>query len=213
MSTSGGTSGGGSGTISDVTSADGTLAVTNPAGPTTDLAVTVPAPAAATTVTGPDAYGAAAVVGVGASFARDDHDHGLPALVGASSAAEEIPADVAVTAATLTAVLTTAVLAPGSYAVIFGLTVENAGAVAGTLAGYASEASGTFISIAPLSAQTELPAVTGGCTYLSIAVNAVCTVAGALQFNLYSSVSCTVKQLAPGQGYGGASGYIAMRYE
>ena len=33
----------------------------------------------ATTVTGPDAYGAAAVVGVSTEYARADHDHGLPA--------------------------------------------------------------------------------------------------------------------------------------
>jgi hypothetical protein len=33
----------------------------------------------ATTVTGPDAYGASAVVGTGTLFARNDHDHGLPA--------------------------------------------------------------------------------------------------------------------------------------
>ncbi len=33
----------------------------------------------ATTVTGPDAYGAAAAVGTGTHFARNDHDHGLPA--------------------------------------------------------------------------------------------------------------------------------------
>ena len=33
----------------------------------------------ATTVTGPDAFGAAAVVGTGTTFARADHDHGLPA--------------------------------------------------------------------------------------------------------------------------------------
>ena len=32
----------------------------------------------ATTVVGPDAYGAAAVVGVGTEYARNDHDHGLP---------------------------------------------------------------------------------------------------------------------------------------
>jgi hypothetical protein len=36
-------------------------------------------PAPATTVTGPDAYGAAAVVGTGTTYARADHDHGLPA--------------------------------------------------------------------------------------------------------------------------------------
>jgi microcystin-dependent protein len=33
----------------------------------------------ATSVTGPDAFGASAVVGVGTEFARQDHDHGLPA--------------------------------------------------------------------------------------------------------------------------------------
>jgi len=34
----------------------------------------------ATTVTGPDAFGTAAAAGTGTSYARDDHDHGLPAL-------------------------------------------------------------------------------------------------------------------------------------
>jgi hypothetical protein len=33
---------------------------------------------AASTVTGPPAFGAAAVVGTGTSFARNDHIHGLP---------------------------------------------------------------------------------------------------------------------------------------
>lgn len=33
----------------------------------------------ASTVTGPDAYGAAAVVGTSSAYARADHDHGLPA--------------------------------------------------------------------------------------------------------------------------------------
>jgi hypothetical protein len=36
-------------------------------------------PTAATTVTGPDAFGAPAVVGTDKTFAREDHDHGLPA--------------------------------------------------------------------------------------------------------------------------------------
>ncbi len=38
---------------------------------------TMVGPAPATTVTGPDAFGSAAVVGVGATFARADHNHGL----------------------------------------------------------------------------------------------------------------------------------------
>ena len=38
---------------------------------------TVVGPTPATTVTGPDAFGAAAVVGTGTAFARNDHNHGL----------------------------------------------------------------------------------------------------------------------------------------
>ena len=41
----------------------------------------------ATTVTGPDAYGASAVVGTSAKFARQDHDHGLPGASGGVSPA------------------------------------------------------------------------------------------------------------------------------
>ena len=36
-------------------------------------------PSPASSVTGPDAYGAAAVVGSSSAYARQDHDHGLPA--------------------------------------------------------------------------------------------------------------------------------------
>lgn len=64
--------------IQKLTSNGATVTISDPAGPVTDLAVSTPAPAAATTVTGPDAYGAAPAVGTGTSFAREDHDHGLP---------------------------------------------------------------------------------------------------------------------------------------
>ena len=52
--------------------------ITNPNGPTTTVTVTGGV-APATTVTGPDAFGAAPVVGTGTHYARNDHDHGLPA--------------------------------------------------------------------------------------------------------------------------------------
>ena len=39
-------------------------------------------PQAAITVTGPDAYGDAPAVGVGVRYARNDHNHGLPAAPG-----------------------------------------------------------------------------------------------------------------------------------
>ena len=73
--------------------------------------------APATTVTGPDAFGAAAVVGVGTTFARADHDHGLPAAPsptlttysGAISTAVSLPTS------TWTTVLTTVSLPLGTY--------------------------------------------------------------------------------------------------
>lgn len=52
--------------------------ITNPNGPTTTITVGAGV-SPATTVTGPDAFGASAVVGTGVLYARNDHDHGLPA--------------------------------------------------------------------------------------------------------------------------------------
>jgi hypothetical protein len=43
------------------------------------VAQTATPPSPATTVTGPDTFGASAVVGTGTTYARADHDHGLPA--------------------------------------------------------------------------------------------------------------------------------------
>ena len=43
------------------------------------VATAVPAGTPATTVTGPDAFGATAIVGTSTLYAREDHDHGLPA--------------------------------------------------------------------------------------------------------------------------------------
>jgi hypothetical protein len=44
----------------------------------------------ATTVTGPDAFGASAVVGTGTHYARNDHDHGLPAAPSVPAAATTV---------------------------------------------------------------------------------------------------------------------------
>ena len=61
----------------------------------------------ATTVTGPDAYGAAAVVGVGTTFARADHDHGLPAAPVVPTAATTVTGPDAYGAAAVVGVGTT----------------------------------------------------------------------------------------------------------
>jgi hypothetical protein len=44
-----------------------------------NTAITAGGASPATTVTGPDAFGASAVVGTDTKYARSDHDHGLPA--------------------------------------------------------------------------------------------------------------------------------------
>ena len=59
------------------------ISIANPDGPTSTITNTggggvLPA----TTVTGPDSFGDSAVVGTGTKYARDDHDHGLPAAPG-----------------------------------------------------------------------------------------------------------------------------------
>jgi hypothetical protein len=47
-------------------------------------------PSPASTVTGPDAYGDAAVVGTGTDYARDDHNHGLPAATAVPAPASTV---------------------------------------------------------------------------------------------------------------------------
>jgi hypothetical protein len=47
-------------------------------------------PSPATTVTGPDSFGASAVVGTGTTYARADHDHGLPSAPAVPAAATTV---------------------------------------------------------------------------------------------------------------------------
>ena len=83
---------------------------------------TVVGPTPATTVTGPDAFGAAAVVGVGTTFARADHDHGLPAAPSSAltNASSSITAVVSLPASTTTTFLTSPSLATGTWLIIGG---------------------------------------------------------------------------------------------
>ena len=144
--------GGGSGTVKKVASANASVTVTTPTGPTVGVEVaTSPklggtaaatiakkatVPAAATTVTGPDAYGAAAVVGTGTAYARDDHDHGLPAA----------PAGIPITAETSA----TGVTLINGTQTILSVTAPNDGKV--------------HILLAASSIKTVSSAITGGAT-------------------------------------------------
>ncbi len=70
----------------------------------------------ATTVTGPDAFGAAAVVGTSALYAREDHDHGLPAAPSpALTVNTTTAASVAVPLNVATTIVTSPSLPTGTY--------------------------------------------------------------------------------------------------
>jgi len=105
---------------------------------------TSPAPTPAASVTGPDAFGASAVVGVSLLYARQDHDHGIPPTpVTSAIAGTGIGVSGATGAVTFsnTGVLSlqgstgALTLTAGTGVTITGLTITNAGvtsAVAGT---------------------------------------------------------------------------------
>ena len=79
--------------------------------------------APATTVTGPDAFGAAAVVGVGTTFARADHDHGLPAAPAASITYSVVigSGNTNIAGGTYTTILTSGTLATGVWLINVGI--------------------------------------------------------------------------------------------
>ncbi len=75
-----------------------------------------PAVAPAATVTGPDAFGAASVVGTSALYAREDHDHGLPAAPSpALTVNTTTAASVAVPLNVATTIVTSPSLPTGTY--------------------------------------------------------------------------------------------------
>ncbi len=87
---------------------------------------------------GPDAYGAAAVVGTGAAFARNDHDHGLPAAPAVPAAA-------------------TTVTGPDAY---------GAAAAVGTGTAYARNDHDHGLPAAPAASLANASGVNGGTTSL-----------------------------------------------
>jgi len=86
-------------------------------------------PVVATTVTGPDAYGAAAVVGTGTKWSPNDHSHGLPAAPAASLTSASGVLGVNVSPATSnTKIMDTASLGTGTWFINFTANVQvNAG--------------------------------------------------------------------------------------
>lgn len=110
--------------------------------------ITSAIPSPATTVTGPDAFGAAAVVGTGTEYARIDHDHGLPAA----------PADIPLSTVTAAGDL---IVGSGAGAVSrlgIGANGDVLTVAAGAL-GYAAPAAGALTyETGVLSAAVSIPA-------------------------------------------------------
>lgn len=79
----------------------------------------------ATTVTGPDAFGAAAVVGTGTEYARVDHNHGLPAAPSPTLTYDSnVLASATQPGLTASAFLTTASLAAGTWLLTFSCVID-----------------------------------------------------------------------------------------
>ena len=97
-------------------------------------------PNPATTVTGPDAYGDPAVVGISADYARGDHDHGLPA---ASSSAPLSVTQYGPTTDPAYAISTTAMTAVDyTNLTTSSFTVPASGKIKVTVSGVVNNASG-----------------------------------------------------------------------
>ena len=204
--------------IEKLTSAGGTVTITDPTGPVTDLAAsggTGPAPA--TTVTGPDSYGSPAVVGTGTTYARNDHDHGLPAApaVALTNASGQLATDVSVPTTTLTTVLTTASLAVGTwlinaslYAVALNATTQQVDIKASVGTATATFSGGYAMTIGFPSQLGKDFSAAMTCTFI-----ATVTVAGTLVFQAYASDStgATFKAATALISSPGATGYTAVK--
>lgn len=167
----------------------------------------------ATTVTGPDAYGAAAAVGTAAKYAREDHNHGLPAAPAASltTASGVLGADVPLAAATTTWILNTASLAVGTWLVACSAEIVNGGTTAGDVAIrlVANTVTATFGG--PNYSEGELPAINGGPQSFAFTVIVTVTGAGSFLISALSAVAATVKALGTQFGGGNVTGYTAVK--
>ncbi|HUZ84153.1 MAG TPA: hypothetical protein VMU66_05625, partial [Gaiellales bacterium] len=120
-------------------------------------------------------------------------------------------ADAAVAAATNTHLIDTPSLAIGTWLLAFSAEVVNGGATAGdcgmTLA--IGSAAGTFAG--PVSADGELPAISGGAVSLATTCLVTITTAGQVSLYIYSAVACTVKRIATSGINGLVTGIVAVQ--
>ncbi len=157
------------------------------------MGVSSPGISFATTVTGPDAYGAAPVVGTDLTVAHGAHDHGLPAAPAPvlPYAGATLIADVAIAAATATTIITTATLGVGKWLIIAQAEILNGGTTAGDCELYVVAGTAVLGFVGPTSADALLPA--SASAQLTFSTIAVISTAGTLVIGAYSAVAATAK--------------------
>lgn len=142
----------------------------------------IPPPLPATTVVGPDAFGAPAVVGTKTTYAREDHDHGLPSAPSSSltNASGHIASDVQVQSNTT--IFSTASLAIGTWHVHVGVSILTGNT--GTLGIYSINVvvgSGTTATFEGQKSTSQSADAASSWRELSIDFIATITVAGTLK--------------------------------
>lgn len=162
-------------------------------------------PAPASTVTGPDAYGAPAVVGTGTTYARDDHDHGLPAAPAPSltSVSAFLAANVALSGSGIHNLMSINIPSAGTWLVTWQATWGNSAGVADF---YISDA-----SAGPLSGSVSAATAQDG---TSTSGSAIIVTTGATTYYMNldtAAASGDVYATTETSGAANATGIVAVR--
>ena len=196
----------------------GTITLTYSIAPTwtwTQFSAYAAAPAASGTVTGPDVYGASAVVGTAATFSRGDHDHGLPAApaVSLTTGSSFITMAVVLTTGGTAYNVTSVSLAAGTWLISAMAVISSTGASLGA----------TDIWIGPNSASTtgaygatgsEVTGHTGVNTDLALSLTQIVVLASpaTVYLNAASATAlANVLAASPEESLGNVSGMTAVK--
>ncbi len=128
------------------------------------MAITRPALTPATTVTGPDTYGSPSVVGTSLLYAREDHDHGLPA---APTSPGNSASEVELTTTGSTSIVSYTPTAQGNYLVSVYFRVVTATTTVTVTVTYTDSTGSQTITV--LNAQSE---ATGSYSLATLPINA-----------------------------------------
>ena len=120
-----------------------------------------------------------------------------------------LAADLAITAATLTNVVSLT-LAVGTWLVTGSVAAVNGAATAGAIEAELVAGTATATFAAAQSAADELPAISGGARSLALAAIVTVTVAGTVILKVECANACTAKAATPTYAFPGATGLAAV---